>query len=135
VYHTGERRRDARLARFHQPDDRARTSENPIAAYCRANEALATAANRYLSAGTGNGPGDRTAPSISLTEQVVSAILHAIIPSVEAAPGETEQDRLKAKWARRRKTRPMSTLGLCRSFLISAAAQYLLHPRSDQSER
>jgi hypothetical protein len=73
--------------------DRVLIGADPIAAYCRANEALATAGSRYVSepavvsnpsADVGNGPADRAAPSTSLAEQVVSAIWHAIIPPAEA---------------------------------------------------
>jgi hypothetical protein len=84
---------DATSAGMNETADRARTSDNPIAAFRRANEGLATAASRNvsesavasnLSADVGNGPTDHTAPSRSLTEQVGSAIWHAIIPSAEA---------------------------------------------------
>jgi hypothetical protein len=97
---------DAMSAGMNATADRAGTSDGPIAAYCRANEALATAASRCVSESAvasnpstdvGNGPADRTAPSRSLAEQVGSAIWHAIIPPAEAAPGETEQDRLKVQ--------------------------------------
>jgi len=73
--------------------DRTFIGADPIAAYFWANEALASAPNRYVSehavasnpsAGVGNPPADRTAPSSSLAEQVGSAIWHAITPSAEA---------------------------------------------------
>jgi hypothetical protein len=56
---------------------------DPVGAYCRANEALATAAGRHVSehavasnspADVGNAPSDRTAPSSSLAEQEGNAI-------------------------------------------------------------
>jgi len=73
--------------------DRTFIGADPVGAYCRANEALGTAAGRYVSehavasnppADVGNAPAGRTAPSSSLAEQVGSAIWHAIIPSAEA---------------------------------------------------
>jgi hypothetical protein len=66
---------------------------DPIEAYCRTNETLATAASRYVleptvasnpSADVGNRPADPTAPSGSLAERVGSAIWHSIISPAEA---------------------------------------------------
>jgi len=84
---------NATQAGTNQSSDRTFIGADPIAAYCRANEALATAAGRHVSehavasnpsADVGNAPADRTTPLSSLVEQVGSAIWHAIIPSAEA---------------------------------------------------
>ncbi len=84
---------NATQAGTNESSDRTFIGADPIAAYCRANEALATAAGRHVSehavasnpsADVGNAPADRTTPLSSLAEQVASAIWHAIIPPAEA---------------------------------------------------
>jgi hypothetical protein len=103
---TGNALSDAMSAGTNEVSDRTCFSDDPIAAYCRADEGVAKAASRYVSdqaaasnpsVDVGNAPAVRTAPSRSLAEQVGSAIWDAIIPSAEDAPGETEQDRLKVQ--------------------------------------
>ncbi len=90
---TGNATSDAMPDATNRPLDLVSTAGDPIAAYRRANEALATAASRYVpehavasnpSADVGNALTDRTTPSSSLVEQVGSAIWHAIIPPAEA---------------------------------------------------
>jgi hypothetical protein len=84
---------NATQAGTNESSDRTFIGADPIAAYCRANEALPTAASRYVCepavasnppADVGNGPADRTTPLSSLVEQVGSAIWHAIITPAEA---------------------------------------------------
>ena len=84
---------NATQAGTHESSDRTFIGADPVAAYCRANEALPTAAGRHVSehavasnppADVGNAPADRTAPSSSLAEQVTSAIWHDIISPAEA---------------------------------------------------
>ncbi len=89
----GNARSDAMSDATDRPSDLALTASDPVAAYRRANAALATAASRYAaehaaasnpSTDVGNAAADRTTPSSSLVEQVASAIRRAIIPPAEA---------------------------------------------------
>ena len=109
-HRAGNARSDAASAGTNESSDRTFIGADPIATYCRADDGLATAANRSVSepavasnrsADVGAGPADRAAPSGSLAERVGSAIWHAIIPPAEAKedlPAQAAHQHLQPKF-------------------------------------
>jgi hypothetical protein len=97
---------DAMSAATNATYGRTFTSDGPITAFLLADAGLGTAASDYalgqagtsdLDAQVGNSPLNFSDRSGSLLGEAWSALWNAIIPSAKAAPGETEQDRLKVQ--------------------------------------